>query len=72
MSLEGEGKVDSLAKQPACFVSDYVALLWRDEKGSPVVQSFLEGVRQMRECNDPTVDLDDLIFDEDDGYPSER
>ncbi len=26
----------------------------------------------MRETNDPYADLDDLIFDEDDGGPSER
>ncbi len=32
----------------------------------------LKGGEKMRECNDPNVDLDDLIFDEDDGGPSER
>jgi len=26
----------------------------------------------MRECDDYTVDLDDLIYDEEDGRPSER
>ena len=31
-----------------------------------------EGGKKMRECSDPSVDLDDLIFDEDDGGPSER
>ena len=32
----------------------------------------LEGGDSMRECDDYSVDLDDLIFDEDDGQPSER
>ena len=27
---------------------------------------------KMRECNDPNVDLEDLLFDEDAGGPSER
>ena len=31
-----------------------------------------KGGEIMRECSDPSVDLDDLIFDEDDGGPSER
>ena len=31
-----------------------------------------KGGEKMRECSDPSVDLDDLIFDEDDGGPSER
>ncbi len=31
-----------------------------------------KGGENMRESNDPSVDLDDLIFDEDDGGPSER
>ena len=29
-------------------------------------------VIDMRESNDYSVDLDDLIFDEEDGYPSSR
>ena len=29
-------------------------------------------VMDMRESNDYTVDLDDLIFDEEDGHPSNR
>ena len=36
------------------------------------MESFWKGDSGMRECNDPTVDLDDLIFDEDAGGPSER
>ena len=32
----------------------------------------LTGGEYMRECDDTTVDLDDLIFDEDAGQPSER
>ena len=35
------------------------------------VMLFME-VNPMRECNDPNVDLDDLIFDEEDGQPSNR
>ena len=31
-----------------------------------------EGGETVRETNDPYADLDDLIFDEDDGGPSER
>ena len=31
-----------------------------------------KGGTLMRETNDPFADLDDLIFDEDDGGPSER
>ena len=30
------------------------------------------GGEYMRECDDVTVDLDDLIFDEEDYHPSER
>ena len=30
------------------------------------------GGKYMRECEDTTVDLDDLIFDEDAGGPSQR
>jgi hypothetical protein len=33
---------------------------------------FLKGGAAMRESNDPRADLDDLIFDEDAGGPSER
>jgi len=33
---------------------------------------FLKEVVFMRESNDPKADLDDLIFDEDAGGPSER
>lgn len=29
-------------------------------------------VETMRECDDYSVDLEDLIYDEDGGYPSER
>ena len=36
------------------------------------IPSKQKGGDRMRECNDPQVDLDDLIFDEDDGGPSER
>jgi hypothetical protein len=32
----------------------------------------LKGAMNMRENDDPNVDLDDLIFDEDAGGPSER
>ena len=32
----------------------------------------LKGAIGMRQGNDPAEDLDDLIFDEDDGGPSER
>jgi hypothetical protein len=32
----------------------------------------LIGGKKMRECDDTTVDLDDLIFDEDAGQPSQR
>ena len=35
------------------------------------VMLFVE-VSRMRECSDPNVDLDDLIFDEEDGQPSNR
>ena len=31
-----------------------------------------KGGGEMRECNDPSVDLEDLLFDEDAGGPSER
>ena len=31
-----------------------------------------EGGESMRESSDPNMDIDDLIFDEDDGGPSER
>ncbi len=31
-----------------------------------------KGGESMRESNDPNMDIDDLIFDEDDGGPSER
>ena len=31
-----------------------------------------KGGKPMRESNDPTVDLEDLLFDEDAGGPSER
>ena len=34
--------------------------------------SQLKGAKTMRESNDYEVDLDDLIFDEDDGLPSSR
>jgi hypothetical protein len=34
--------------------------------------SAREEVNILRETNDPYADLDDLIFDEDDGGPSER
>jgi len=33
---------------------------------------FLKGANSMRESNDPRADLDDLIFDENDGGPSQR
>ena len=33
---------------------------------------IVKGGNMMRETNDPYADLDDLIFDEDDGGPSER
>lgn len=33
---------------------------------------ILKGARFMRQDSDPKEDLDDLIFDEDDGGPSER
>ena len=36
------------------------------------VFSVLKGGEQMKECNDPYADLEDLIFDDDDGGPSER
>ena len=36
------------------------------------VFSAPEGGVKMRECNDPNADLEDLIFDEDAGGPSER
>ncbi len=32
----------------------------------------MKGVDRMWETNDPCADLDDLIFDKDDGGPSER
>ena len=31
-----------------------------------------EGGGKMRECSDPNVDLEDLLFDDDAGGPSER
>ncbi len=31
-----------------------------------------KGGDQMKECNDPYADLEDLIFDDDEGGPSER
>lgn len=33
---------------------------------------FLKGENIMRQSSDPREDLDDLIFDEEDGGPSER
>ncbi len=33
---------------------------------------FLKGGTPMRETNDPRTDLEDLIFDEDAGQPSQR
>ena len=36
------------------------------------MQEREKGGGAMRESNDYTEDLDDLIFDEDDGHPSER
>lgn len=33
---------------------------------------FLKGAYSMRESTDPRADLDDLIFDEDAGGPSQR
>jgi hypothetical protein len=39
----------------------------------PIYFDFVrKGGTNMRECNDPNVDLEDLIFDEDAGGPSER
>ena len=35
-------------------------------------KSIVIGGDIVRECSDPNVDLDDLIFDENDGGPSER
>ncbi len=32
----------------------------------------MEEVANLRECDDYTVDLDDLIFEEEDGHPSDR
>jgi len=32
----------------------------------------LRGGRKMRYTDDPNADLEDLIYDEDEGYPSER
>ena len=37
-----------------------------------IKKRLLKGGGAMRECDDRSVDLDDLIFDEDDGGPSER
>ena len=31
-----------------------------------------KGGRKMRECSDPTVDIEDLLYDDDAGGPSER
>ena len=39
---------------------------------SYTMQEREKGGGAMRESNDYTEDLDDLIFDEDDGHPSER
>ena len=36
------------------------------------VRSDWKGGFEMRETNNPNEDLDDLIFDEEDGLPSER
>ena len=36
------------------------------------IRKLKKGVMRMKECDDITVDLDDLIFDEEDYYPSER
>ena len=33
---------------------------------------ILKGANTMRESNDPNVDLDDLLFEPDDGGPSQR
>ena len=37
-----------------------------------MLRRLWKGAERMRECGDPNVDLDDLIFDEDAGGPSER
>ena len=42
--------------------------LWHILSGS----LLLKGETDMRECSDPRMDLDDLIFDADAGGPSER
>ena len=34
--------------------------------------SFVQGVKNMKECDDYTVDLDDLIFDPEEYHESER
>ena len=51
----------------------HLFMLNRNRLASKVWEvSLLKGDHTMRETNDPNADLDDLLFDPDDGGPSQR